>query len=167
MSRGGDAAGKNPTDRGKLGTKRHLVVDAQGVPLGVAISGANRQDCKMLEETLDAVPPVKRTVRHRPGKGYVYKTRRRPAKVYADKAYDHAFCRQALKARGIHARIARRGIESTERLGRWRWIVERTQSWMNRFKRLKVCYERRADIKLAFATLGCSMICWSYVRRFC
>jgi transposase len=55
---------------------------------------------------------------------------------------------------------ALRGIESSERLGRYRWVVERTLSWLNRFRRLKVRYERRADIHRAFLTLGCALICW-------
>jgi transposase len=57
-------------------------------------------------------------------------------------------------------RIARRGIESRERLGRHRWVVERTLSWLNRFRRLKVRYERRADIHHAFLSLGCALVCW-------
>jgi transposase len=65
-----------------------------------------------------------------------------------------------LRQRGIIPRIARRGIESRERLGRHRWVVERTHSWLNRFRRLKVRYECRADIHQAFLTLGCASICW-------
>ena len=69
-------------------------------------------------------------------------------------------CRRALRRRGIIPRIARRGIESRERLGRYRWVVERTLSWLNRFRRLKVRYERRADIHEAFLSLGCALVCW-------
>jgi hypothetical protein len=65
-------------------------------------------------------------------------------------------------------RIARRrGIESSEKLGRYRWAVERTLSWVNRFRRLKVRYERREDIHQAFLDLGCALICWRYVERLC
>jgi transposase len=66
------------------------------------------------------------------------------------KAYDFPRCREALRKRGITARIARRGIESSEKLGRYRWVVERTLSWLNRYRRLKVRYERRDDIYQAF-----------------
>jgi IS5 family transposase len=59
-------------------------------------------------------------------------------KLHADKGYDYLLCRRALRKRGITPRIARRGIESRERLGRYRWVVERTLSWLNRFRRLKV-----------------------------
>jgi IS5 family transposase len=86
----------------------------------------------------------------------------------ADKGYyDFARCRKALRKRGIKARIARRGMDSSERLGRHRWVVERTLSWLNRYRRLKVRYERRADIHQAFLDLGCALICWGYVQRFC
>ena len=83
------------------------------------------------------------------------------------KAYDFPRCREALRKRGITPRIARRGIESSEKLGRYRWSVERTLSWVNRFRRLKVRYERRADIHQAFLDLGCALICWRYVQRLC
>src|SRR5262249_7592254 len=128
---GGEATGMDPTNRGKLGTKRHLVVDRQGVPLAVTISGANVHDSRMLEETVDAIPPL-RPPRRRRGR-----PRRRPTKLHADKSYDYSRCRRALRVRGIIPRIARRGIESRERLGRYRWVVERTLSWLNRFRRLK------------------------------
>jgi transposase len=111
---GGAATGPNPTDRGKPGSKRHLVVDRQGIPLAVLLTAANVHDSVVLEEALDAVPPV-RQPRGRP--------RRRPEKLHADKAYDHRRCRRALTKRRIKVRIARTGIESKERLGRHRWVV--------------------------------------------
>jgi transposase len=69
-----------------------------------------------------------------------------------------------LRKRDIKARIARRGIESSERLGRHRWVVERTLAWISRCRRLCVRYERRADIHLAFLLLCCSLICLGYLR---
>jgi len=90
--------------------------------------------------------------------------RKRPEKLHADKGYDFGVNRRALRARHIIPRIARRGIESKERLGRYRWVVERggplgSIAWLNQFKRLAVRYERRADIHEAFLHLGCSLIC--------
>jgi IS5 family transposase len=123
------------------------------------ISGANRHDCKLLEAAVDAIPPI---YNGRPGR-----PRFRPAKLHADKAYDFDFCREQLRRRGIQARIARRGIESSERLGRHRWVVERTQAWLNRFRRLKVRYEQRDDIHLAFLLIGCALICFNQIQRFC
>jgi IS5 family transposase len=87
-------------------------------------------------------------------------TTRSGSKLHADKGYDYPRCRQALRARSIISRIARRGVESGERLGRYRWVVERTLSWLNRFRRLKVRYERRADTHQAFLSLECALVCW-------
>jgi IS5 family transposase len=138
---GGAAIGRNPTDRGKPGSKRHLVVDRQGIPLAVLLTAANVHDSTVLEAALDVVPPI-RQPRGRP--------RRRPKKLHADKAYDFRRCRRACRKRGIIPRIARRGVESSQRLGRHRWVVERTLSWIARFRRLTIRYERRAEIHLAF-----------------
>lgn len=104
---------------------------------------------------LDAVSPIRRP-RGRPGR-----QRKRPKKLHADKGYDFARCRQALRKRRIRPRIARRGIESSERLGTHRWVVERTLAWLNRYRRLKVRFERRADVHQAFLSLGCALICWN------
>ena len=84
---------------------------------------------------LDTVLPIKRPL-GRP--------RKRPAKLHTDKGYDAAHCRAACRQRGITPRIARRGIESRERLGRHRWVVERTFAWLSRFRRLRVRDERLA-----------------------
>lgn len=70
-----------------------------------------------------------------------------------------------LRRRRIEARIVRRGVESSKRLGRHRWAVERTLAWFSRFRRSTVRYERRADIHQAFLSLAASLICWSYVQR--
>jgi IS5 family transposase len=134
------------------------VVDRRGIPLSVIHSAANVHDSRLLEEAVDAIEPIKGP-RGRP--------RKRPEKLHADKAYDFPRCREALRKRGITPRIARRGIESSEKLGRYRWVVERTLSWLNRFRRLKVRYERRDDIHQAFLDLACALICWRYVQRLC
>jgi transposase len=68
-------------------------------------------------------------------------------------------CRQVLRRRGITPRIARRGVESTTRLGRHRWKVERSLAWLLANRRLTVRYERRADILTAFLRLACALIC--------
>ena len=156
--KGGEKTGPNPTDRGRAGSKRHVITDANGLPLAVRITAANVHDSRLFDELIDAVPPV------RQGRG---RPCRRPAKLHADKAYDLPRCRHALRKRRIGDRIARRGIESSERLGRHRWVVERTLAWLARFRRLVVRYERRADIHLALTTLGCALVCLNQIRRFC
>ena len=83
----------------------------------------------------------------------------RPAKVHADKAYDSSDLRRALRARRITPQIARRGIDSSERLGRHRWVVERTFSWLLGCRRLGVRYERRAGLLQGLRDLACALIC--------
>jgi len=126
------------------------VVDRAGIPLAALLTGANRHDSAVFEDLLDAIPLTKTPTGQR---------RKRPAKLHADKGYDIPRCRRALTTRHIRIRIARKGIDSSQRLGRHRWVVERTLAWLNRYRRLTVRYERRADIHQAFLTLGCALIC--------
>ena len=106
--KGGALTGPNPTDRGRPGTKHYLLVDRDGIPLAVFISPANWHDSPMLEPLLDAVRPVK---------GLWGRPRKRPDKLHGDKGYDSDRCRDACRKRGITPRIARRGVESSEKLG--------------------------------------------------
>src|SRR5215210_4383250 len=89
---GGAATGPNPTDRGKLGSKRHLVVDRKGIPLAVMLTAANVHDSMVFEDLIDGIEPIKRP-RGRP--------RKRPEKLHADKAYDDKKCARVLRKRGI------------------------------------------------------------------
>jgi transposase len=151
--KGGEATGPNPTDRGKPGSKYHLVVDKRGIPLAVRLSAANAHDATQLLPLVDQIPPIIGP-RGRPGR-----PRKRPAKLHADKAYDASTLRRALRARGIAPRIARRGIDSSERLGRHRWVVERTLAWLLGCRRLGVRYERRADLLQGLLHLACGLVC--------
>jgi transposase len=127
--------------------------------LAVGLSAANTHDSLLLEPMVDAVPPIKGP-RGRPGR-----PRKRPAKLHGDKGYDYPRCRRALRRRGIMPRIARRGIESSQRLGRHRWVVERSLAWLVAYRRLQVRYERRADILLGFTHLACALICLAWLNR--
>ena len=69
------------------------------------------------------------------------------------------------KPQGGRPRLARRGVESSERLGKRRWVVERTLAWLNRLRRLTVRYERRADLHQAFLSLRCALSCWRFLTR--
>jgi transposase len=108
---------------------------------------------------VDAVPAI-RGPGGRPGR-----PRRRPAKLHCDKGYDYPRCRRALRRRGITPRIARRGVESSQRLGRHRYVVERSLAWLVGYRRLQVRYERRADILLGFVQLACALICLNSLTR--
>ena len=130
------------------------MVDRQGIPLAVTQSPANAHASTMLEATVDAIRPTTRPSGQR---------RKRPAKLHADKGYDYKRCRDARRRRHIVPRIARRGIERSDRLGRHRWVVERTLAWLNRFRRLTIRDERRADLHQAFLSLGCALICWNHL----
>ncbi len=103
---------------------------------------------------VDAVPPV----RGKPGR-----PRRRPKATVADRAYDSGPHRRELRRRGIRPEIARRGMPHGSGLGRARWVVERTISWLHRFRRLATRYERDDGLHEAFLSLGCSLICLRFL----
>ena len=112
------------------------------------VSAANTPDAQLMLPLLDSVAPV-RSRRGRP--------RQRPAKLHADKAYDQKALRTEVRRRGIAVRIARKGIESSQRLGRHRWIIERSFAWLTGYRRLTLRYERTAQLFAAFLTLGATL----------
>ncbi|MEU7473786.1 IS5 family transposase [Streptomyces sp. NPDC044984] len=148
--KGGGLTGPNPVDRGKKGSKIHLITERTGLPLLIGISGANLHDSQALKPLVRGIPPI----RFRRGP-----RRRRPAKLHGDKGYDYDDLRRWLRERGIRHRIARRGIESSTRLGRHRWTIERTMSWLAGCRRLHRRYERKAEHFLAFSAIACTLIC--------
>jgi transposase len=146
--------GANPVDRGKPGSKLHLVCEGGGLPLTAAITAANVADTTMFPAVLDDVPPIRTPAGRR---------RTRPEGVHADKAYDSAANRAWLRRRGIRPRIARRGVESSTRLGRHRWKVERALSWLSCFRRLQVRWDRDAGRFFAFVLLACALVCFNWL----
>jgi transposase len=154
--KGGDLTGANPVDRGKAGSKLHVAGERGGLPISLVLSAANANDSTMLEAVLDDIPPIRMPTGRR---------RRRPAKVHGDKAYDHRRCRAYLRRRGIRPRIARRMIESSARLGRYRWTIERTGAWLGGFRRLRIRYERSSERFYALAMLACSVICFNALQQ--
>jgi transposase len=110
----------------------------------------------MLEAVLDDIPPIRMPSGRR---------RQRPAKLHADKAYDHRRCRSYLRRRGIRSRIARRMIESSSTLGRHRWTIERTGAWLGGFRRLRIRYERGSERFYALAMLACAVICFNALQQ--
>jgi transposase len=126
------------------------VTDANGIPLAATVTGANAHDVTQLLPLVEAIPPV-RGQRGRP--------RRRPRRLQGDRAYDSKRHREALRKRGIQPVLARRNTEHGSGLGVYRWVVERTISWLHQLRRLRTRYERRDDIHEAFLTLGCIVVC--------
>ena len=112
----------------------------------------------VFEELIDDLPAVG---------GLPSRPRRWPERLHADKGYDFDRCRDHLKRRGIQDRIARRGIERNDRLGRHRWVVERTHAWLAAFGKLRVRFERSIQTHLALLSLACSVICVRSLPQFC
>jgi transposase len=148
---GGDAAGKSPVDRGKQGTKRSLLVDALGIPLGCVVTSANRHDSPLLRPTLEKLARFE----HRFGVGLPEQIT-----VHLDAGYDSTKTRELLDELGCNAVISATG---TPLQAGQRWVVERTNSWHNRgFKKLHICTERRTHVIEAFIALANAII---IVRR--
>jgi putative transposase len=142
--------GKNPTDRGKLGTKRSLLTDGHGLPLGVAL----------VEATLEAIM-IKRPE----------PTVTQPQHLCLDKGYDYEAVRETLDAWGYTAHIRRRGQEVQAKRDipgyrARRWVVERTHSWMNRFRRLLIRWEKKVDNFLALVHFACAWITFRAAELF-
>lgn len=152
----GPLTGPNPTDRGKLGSKIHLLTDRNGLPLSLRISGANLHDSQGLQPLVRGIPPIRSPRGPR---------RRRPGKLHGDKGYDYDHLRRWLRTRGIRHRIARKGIESSQRLGRHRWVVERSVSWLAGCRRFHRCYERKAEHFLAFVGIAALLINYRRLAR--
>ena len=155
----GAKTGPNPTDRGKNGSKRHLIVDGQGTPLAIEHTGANVHDSEMAIVLVDGIPPIKQP-RGRP--------RRRPDEVLADRAYDaEEKIRKPLRQRKTKPLIAKRYTKNGSGLGKFRYVVEAAFDWLFNQRRLRVRYEKRDDIHQAFLIIGCFLICWRRIIQFC
>ena len=151
------ATGPNPTDRSKPGSKHHVITDGNGIPLASILTGANRHDVTQLMALVEAIPSV-RGKRGRP--------RRRPDQLLGDRGYDSESHRKELRSVRVKPLTAKRSTEHGSGLGVDRWVVERTLAWLHKFRRLRVRYERRADIHEAFVSIGCSLICLRRLPSF-
>jgi putative transposase len=149
---GGEKVGKNPTDRGKPGTKTSLLVEEHGGPLGVVIDGANVPDCKLLEITIEAV------VIDRPEP-----TAAAPQHLCLDKGYDNPTGRAAATSGGHTPHIRRIGEEPRacdRKHGQKprRWVVERTLGWLFKCRALLVRYDKHWENYLGLLQLACGLL---------
>jgi transposase len=128
-----------------------VLTDLRGTPLVVKVTKANEDDRKQLIPMVDAVPPVA---------GKVGAPVRRPDYLLADRGYDSDPHRRQLKQRGIEPVIARRNTDHGSGLGKFRWVVERTISWLHQFRRLRSRWEKLPAMHQAFLNLGCAIICF-------
>jgi transposase len=124
-----------------------VICDARGTPFAATLTAANRNDITELMPLVDRVPPTGRYGKFR------------PKALLADRAYDSKKHRRQLRERGIVPRIAKHNMIHGSRLGKERWVVERTISWLHQQQRLERRYDRRDDIHEAFLTIGCALIC--------
>jgi putative transposase len=153
---GGAATGPNPTDRAKRGVKRSLLTDGAGIPLAVAVDGANRHDMKLVVATLDGIVIARPTPTET------------PQDLCLDAGYDYAAVRADLAARGYTAHIRSRGEERAAKVihpdaKARRWVVERTHNWLNRSRRLLVRWEKKLANYLAFVHLACAQLIFNKI----
>ncbi len=157
---GGGKTGPNPTDRGKGGVKRSLLTEGHGVPIGLVVDGANRHDMKLLGATIESM------VVERPEP-----TQEQPQGMCLDKGYDYEEVRDTLVEFGFTAHICSRG-EEAQALKREagerarRWVVERSHSWLNRFRRILVRWDKKPENYIAFLHFACALIAFRAAGLF-
>jgi putative transposase len=156
----GEKTGPNPTDRGKSGAKRSVITEGHGVPLAVVIEGANRHDMKLTRPTLAEIVVERPTP-----------TEAKPQGMCLDKGYDYDEVRDILREFGFTAHIRARGEEAKvlkKEAGfkARRWVVERTHSWMNRFRRLLIRWDKKPANYLAFLHFACGLIAFRAAGLF-
>jgi len=151
--------GPNPTDRRKSGTKRSLLVEGNGIPVGLAVDGANRHDMKLMKPTLESI------VAEKPEP-----TRKSPQNMCMDKGYDYPEVRELLQDLGYTIHIPSRGeAKKRKKIPGYRarhWVVERTHSWLNRFRRLLIRWEKKAENYLAMLHIACAWITYRAAELF-
>lgn len=147
-------------DRAKKGTKRSLITEGCGIPVGIAVGPANRNDFKLVEETFSGMPLIPPVCE--PGL---------KLHLCLDKGYDYnevyALCEEFgftthIQARGEEAKLIKRKAGYKAR----RWVVERTHSWMNRFRRILTRWEKKASNYLALLHFSCAWITYKCAGIF-
>lgn len=157
---GGGATGANPTDRGKKGVKRHLLTDANGLPVGLSVTAANVHDVKEVKRVLDTMPFIA------PAAG-----KEHPQGFCADRGYDSESIRRLIATLGYEDHIKSRWDEKEDKRNipgyrARRWVCERTHSWMNRFRRILIRWEKKTENYEALLFLCCANIVWKQTNLF-
>ncbi len=156
----GKKTGPNPTDRGKGGVKRSILTEGHGVPIGAVIEGANRHDMKLVRSTIESI------IIKRPKP-----TEEQPQGMCLDKGYDYDEVYAILQEFGFTAHVRPRG-EEAQAIKREagfkarRWVVERAHSWLNRFRRLLVRWDKKPENYLAFLHFACGLIAFRAAGLF-
>jgi transposase len=149
---GGDHTGPNPTDRAKKGCKRHVLTDAQGLPLVVQTTPANTRDDQVALHVLVSMPPI-------PGRRG--RPRIKPEILQGDAGYGFPILAQLIRMLGVKPLLTPRGKTNPHGsgLGKTRYVVERTLSWFGNFRRIKLCYEKTGSHFQAFHELAAAILC--------
>ncbi len=155
----GDLIGRNPTDRGKKGVKRSLLVEKEGGPLSVVIAGANRHDTKLLDATLEAIVVERPTP-----------TEEEPQHLCLDKGYDNPTGHEAAQAHGYVPHIRRIGEEKKDEQGEKRyparrWVVERTLAWLSKCRAILIRYDKHSSNYLGLLQLACALLWFRRQQR--
>ncbi len=142
--------------------KRSVLTEAHGIPVGVAVDGANRHDMKLVRQTIESM----NCVAQRPTP-----TEEKPQGMCLDKGYDFDEVRSTLEEFGFTAHIKARGEEAKElkrEAGQRarRWVVERTHSWMNRFRRLLIRWDKKPENYVGFLHFSCALIAFRAAGLF-
>ena len=153
---GGELTGPSPVDRRKKGSKHTLLVDRLGVPLAIRTAGANASDHRQIIPLVLDFPKVG---------GKRGRPKELPDELYADRGYDSDATRWLLAWLGIEPHIARRKTPHGSGLGKVRWVVERTISWLKGLRRMRIRYDRLAIIQEAWNTLAASVICFRLLHE--
>ena len=152
---GGDLTGPNPTDRARPGTKFTVNVDGNGTPLSIRVRGANRSDQHELLPTLVAFEGVG---------GKVGRPQSKPKRAVADAGYDSEVNRSLLRWLGIEPLIRKKGAPHGSGLGKVRWVVERTISWLKGCRRVRFRYDRSEVMITAMAKLAMIFVCFEELQ---
>jgi transposase len=151
---GVEGSGKNPTDRGRPGVKQHVLVDAQGIPLAGEVTAANVPEIKELLPLVDSCGPLDEQG----------EPQRRPEEVYGDRAYDSEPHREELRRREVEPKLAKRNTGHGSGLGVFRWVAERTISWLHGFRKLRFVTEKTKPMQYAFFDLALALICFRFLE---
>jgi transposase len=156
----GGKTGPNPTDRGKSGVKRSVLTEGHGVPIGLVVEGANRHDMKLARTTLESLV-VTRPV----------PTEEQPQGLCLDAGYDYDEVYALVREFGFTAHVRSRGdeaiaIQREAGFKARRWVVERAHSWLNRFRRLLIRWEKKPENYLALLHFACGLIAFRAAGLF-
>lgn len=156
---GGAHTGPSPVDRRKKGCKRHVLTDAEGIPLVIQTGPANQRDDAKVEELLEAFPVLT--------DGRTGQLHLQPPVLMGDRGYGFAYLIAVVMLYGIVSLLSPRGKDKPHGsgLGQQRYVVERTMSWWTHFRRLLVCHERKGEHFQAFHELAACVLCANKLRQ--